>query len=284
MYSICEVVATTLDPRQPSASFRKAQGISDVKAISQLALPRLQSKDRCRTIQDRLEYLALRIHQTFTCTHLAQLAIQDCFERGLRLERDRFARECKSSCIQTLQAFLDMQLMSVIPLRSWVLLHHALSSALILGLRGIDHDSEAKKIQESALLVFSHLEEDYLDNDTADIAADTFSSRFPRALEELRKMSEDLPLGELQYETEGTETSNVRQTAPQNSGMGTQKYEPPSPSDYYSILIAAIGQVEYLHLRRDLFPRHFLIPQSCGTCISLVSDNALQQSLMITCC
>ena len=142
MYSLCQYAvsaqhehACCSSPPDRSTFSRSIDAIAAVRVIHEQALPRLSDKQKCRSIQERIEYFAFRIHQGFVVSFLSRLLMKS----GLRLDQhqwDSLLHICRSSAVDCLQAYLDMQSFSVVPMRSWTLTFTALSSALLLGSLG----------------------------------------------------------------------------------------------------------------------------------------------------
>lgn len=161
MYSLCQYAvsaqhehACCSTPPDRSTFSRSIDAIAAVRVIHEKALPRLSDKQKCRSIQERIEYFAFRIHQGFVVSFLSRLLMKS----GLRLDQhqwDSLLQICRSSAIDCLQAYLDMHSFSVVPMRSWTLTFTALSSALLLGCLGnapsTDEESDVQHLQHKLL-------------------------------------------------------------------------------------------------------------------------------------
>lgn len=160
MYSLCQYAvsaqhehACCSTPPDRSTFSRSIDAIAAVRIIHEQALPRLSDKQKCRSIQERIEYFAFRIHQGFVVSFLSRLLMKS----GLRLDQhqwDSLLQICRSSAIDCLQAYLDMQSFSVVPMRSWTLTFTALSSALLLGSVGnasTDDEDTVRHLQHKLL-------------------------------------------------------------------------------------------------------------------------------------
>ena len=150
-----------------------------VADLDQRTLPRLQSQDHCRSIQNRLEYFAFRIQSGFVAISLF-LRLMNSHKVHAQQQK-RSIESCRVSCLRTLRAFLDMQTFTAVPLRTWTFLHNALTSALLLGILGENYDGDARMLQTSLIDILMRSEED-------GTTAKGFRRFFGRAVEDLKKM------------------------------------------------------------------------------------------------
>ncbi|KAL5362042.1 hypothetical protein BJX96DRAFT_185772 [Aspergillus floccosus] len=122
--------------------------------VYQRALPHLTSRDNCKSMHDHLEHLALKMHfslvvAVLTRPALKQPQIQDS-PYGILRER------AKTSIIDASRAFLDFQALSVVPLRTWSMVHTALTSTLLLSTwEETRNDPESRDLQQRVIEVFS---------------------------------------------------------------------------------------------------------------------------------
>ena len=188
-YIISGLIARTLRAHTDAQvlALQATEAISTITKITGRGLPHIRSKDHGRTVQTRLEYLALQIHLNFGLTYL-RLRIGLLPNINPQASRPSLIQDCKASCILTLQAFLDMRAGGGQPERSWVFLFNAMSSALLLGFFGDQIDLEAKKLQKSFLKLLDKLNEEAK---SAGSPACGFQLRYTRAVEKLRNMCED---------------------------------------------------------------------------------------------
>ncbi len=190
----------------PTRVIRIGEAFSAILKLTDRGLPHVQSTDHCRTVQHRLEHFAPQIHLNFSLTYMslraAQLPSSNIQESQLSI-----TGRYQSSCLQTFQAFLDMQAAGGLPERSWVFMHNAMSSALLLGFRKGQVDRKAKRLQKLFLQCLDRFKEEA---SSADIPASGFHNRYTRAVEELRKMCEDSPDDEFESQD--------------SSGAGTQTF------------------------------------------------------------
>lgn len=176
----------------PLRSEHGAQAISDVEeveAILSRTAPHLQTKDRCRTIQDRMEYNSLQIHTSFTISYICQAALRradlDAHTAGI------LTTKCKQTLIASVRGFLNLSTFSIVPLRTWSYVHNALSSALLLGLMGETRTNpEVRALQEALISTLSTVDAEAEGPGTPrqKDGSSRFTNRHAKALEALQAM------------------------------------------------------------------------------------------------
>ena len=189
VYWSCGLIAPTLGSHMDAQvrAARIAEAFSAITKLADRGLPHIQSTDHCRTVQHRLEHFALRIHSNFALTYLS-LRAAHLPDRIIPESQPNAMRGHRGSCLQTLQAFLDMQAAGGLPERSWVFMHDAMSSALLLGFSKGQIDQKAKKLQGLFLQCLERFKEE---SNRVDIPASGFHNRYTRAVETLQKMCKD---------------------------------------------------------------------------------------------
>jgi hypothetical protein len=175
--ALSEIISGTYHPGPEDNSLENA--ILTVADLDQRTLPRLQSQDHCRSIQNRLEYFAFRIQSGFVAISLFLRQMNSY--RVHAQQQKRSIESCRASCLRTLRAFLDMQTFTAVPLRTWTFLHNALTSALLLGILAESDDGDVRMLQTSLVDILMRSEEE-------GTTAKGFRRCFGRAVEDLRKM------------------------------------------------------------------------------------------------
>ena len=117
------------------------QQARDIDAIITDAAPHLRSPDSCSSLQQRLEFFALQMHSSFLLAEMCRPFLGD--EPNPDGDRHNLGQRCLQSMTSTLQAYLDMARLSILPLRSWSLTHEALSCACVLSLLKSSQDDES---------------------------------------------------------------------------------------------------------------------------------------------
>ena len=189
MFSLCNIMMRIIDPLRSEQGAHATSDVEEVEAILARAAPHLQTKDRCRTIQDRMEYNSFRIHTSFTISYICQAALR-------RADLDAHTAEiltikCKETLTASVRGFLNLSTFSIVPLRTWSYVHNALSSALLLGLMGETRTNpEVRSMQESLISVLSTVEAEAEGSGTPrqKDGSSRFTNRHAKALEALQAM------------------------------------------------------------------------------------------------
>ncbi|KAI9727008.1 MAG: hypothetical protein M1834_008590 [Cirrosporium novae-zelandiae] len=161
MYHICDIGLGTVVTRD-SPQFDVNQSLQALLEIDDLRLhvkPHLQSKDNCKTFQQHFEYFAFRLHTSFLASVICRPAIRHVPSSQEQSKYTLLVERAKISLVNTAQAFLVFQSLSIVPLRTWSMIHSGLSSALLLGLWRETRDCpESRDLQRGIFKVFSSQE------------------------------------------------------------------------------------------------------------------------------
>ncbi|MBE3045771.1 hypothetical protein IMZ48_25145, partial [Candidatus Bathyarchaeota archaeon] len=134
MYNLMYIISRRITPdTMANATYDDImKTCSDIKEIPTKLIPRIQFKDQCKTVRDRLQHFAINLHTAFTMSVACRPALRrDCpFSPE---QKASIATECKHNLIITVKMFLAMHQLSAIPTRSWAFTYNGLSSALLLG-------------------------------------------------------------------------------------------------------------------------------------------------------
>lgn len=189
MLSLCKFAVSA----RPDHTIERVNLNSEIDALAsarhlhEKALPRLADRANCRTIQDRIEYYSLRISQGFVVSCMSQTLIKACKRLGWEQQSKHLQSMCKEGSLDCLQAFVDMQSFSVVPLRTWIFIFSALSSALVLA--ALADDGDRDKIQEMQRQLLSSLAERDRENDLPHRPG--LLTRYPKAIGLLRQVSQE---------------------------------------------------------------------------------------------
>src|SRR5690606_2690052 len=126
-----------------------------IEKVRAKLVPQIRYKDRCKTVKDRLQHFAVQLHLAFTISVACRPALRrDCpFDEE---QKATIANVCKNNLIETVQMFLAMHQLSVIPTRSWAFTYNGLSSALLLGILGdTKADPEIRQLQGDLIAALS---------------------------------------------------------------------------------------------------------------------------------
>ena len=165
---------------------QEIDALADARHLHEKALPRLADRQNCRTVQDRIEYYALRIAQGSVVSSMSQTLIKASDRHGWEQQKKHLERMCKEGAMDCLQAFADMQSFTVVPLRNWVFSYSALSAALALA--ALADDQDRGKIQTLQHRLLESIEERDKENDLPHRPG--WFNRFPKVMDLLRHLSQ----------------------------------------------------------------------------------------------
>lgn len=149
-------LSSTAAPLDYNRVLNDLHGLEDIISRSEL---RLQSKANCKTMQHRLEYYALRLTSSYAMSVMSRPALSS--DATSSPERDVMAEKCKIYLTETVQAFLNLQSLSIFATRAWAVIHNGLSSALLLGILGeTKTNPRVRKLQGELLDVLSRVSDD----------------------------------------------------------------------------------------------------------------------------
>lgn len=133
------------------------QNSREVEEIRQKVYPQFRLKDSCKTVQDRLQHFAIRLHTSFVVSVLCRPALRRGDTSGMNMpQKDVLAEKCKQNLTETVRMYLKMHSLSVIPTRSWAFTYHGLSSAVLLGILGeTKTDPEVRQLQGNLISALS---------------------------------------------------------------------------------------------------------------------------------
>jgi hypothetical protein len=158
MMHLIQIISTRLNPDvATTVTYEQVLGnCAAVEELRQRVSPCLRSKDRCKTVQDKLQHFAIRLHTSFVISVCCRPALRrDCRRMEETHKRD-LANKCQINLTETVRMFLAMHQLSVIPTRSWAFTYHGLSSALLLGiLHETKNDPEVRQLQGDLIQALS---------------------------------------------------------------------------------------------------------------------------------
>ncbi|KAL7919990.1 fungal-specific transcription factor domain-containing protein [Trichoderma austrokoningii] len=132
-------------------SARLVQSIDD--CISH-AYPYLQTRESCKNLRELLEYLALQINTSFTICFLCRPAINKSTPMSHGASHRSLIVRAQRDLQNVLERFLEFEALSIVPLRSWSMIHSALTSMLLLSIwEETRNDSKSYELQKSVLNV-----------------------------------------------------------------------------------------------------------------------------------
>lgn len=132
-------------------SVRLLQSIDECSSHAQ---PYLQTRSSCKNLRELLEYLALQINTSFTICFLCRPAITKSAPISQTEAHRLFVVRAKKELQNVLDRFLEFQALSIVPLRSWSMIHSALTSMLLLSIwEETRNDLKSQELQKSVLNV-----------------------------------------------------------------------------------------------------------------------------------
>ncbi|KAJ5112032.1 hypothetical protein N7532_000077 [Penicillium argentinense] len=133
---------------------RAIETLQNMDALHQRGQPHLLDRGNCATMQQHLEHLALKMHTSFCVSVICRPAMKQSQTQLPHMEILR--SRAKGSLIDASRAFLDFEALSVVPLRSWSMVHTVLSSTLLLCIwEETRSDPECRDLQQRVIDVFS---------------------------------------------------------------------------------------------------------------------------------
>ncbi|RAH61738.1 hypothetical protein BO85DRAFT_115532 [Aspergillus piperis CBS 112811] len=156
MYFLCQIalnMITTDGPEIPENA-RQLDILATIDSLNQRTQPHLRDRQECKSLQHNLEHLALRMHMSLAISVLTRPALKRTVMQDASY--DILRTRAKLSLIDASRAFLDFQALSVVPLRSWSMVHTVLSSTLLLCIwEETRNDPECRDLQQKVIEVFS---------------------------------------------------------------------------------------------------------------------------------
>lgn len=180
--------------------------------ISQRRQPYLQSRENCTSLQQNLQHLALRMHNSFCVSVICRPAMKKS-PQFLNPQFELLRSRAKASLIDASKAFLEFQALSVVPLRSWSMVHTVLSSTLLLCIwEESRNDPECRNLQQRVIDVFSSSDSRISDDGISLSENDSqwLSARHIRALVTLRSaLDRESEIGTTENENSAATGSNT---------------------------------------------------------------------------
>ncbi|CAJ2506117.1 Uu.00g002470.m01.CDS01 [Anthostomella pinea] len=158
MYTLCEIISQRLNPDATADCTYKTilDNCEAVESLRDKVYPQLRSKEACKSVVDKLQHYALRLHTAFVISVCCRPALRgDCTKLDAS-EKSALADKCKLNLTETVRMFLSMHQLSFIPTRSWAFTYHGLSSAVLLGiLCDTKLDTEIRQLQGDLIAALS---------------------------------------------------------------------------------------------------------------------------------
>ncbi|KAI0964915.1 fungal-specific transcription factor domain-containing protein [Xylaria arbuscula] len=158
MYHLCELISKGLNP-DAIADYTYQSIIDNCEAVESLrtmVYPQLRSKESCKSVLDKLQHYAMRLHTSFVMSVYCRPALRRDCTRLSATEKKALSDKCRENLTETVRMFLAMHQLSPIPTRSWAFTYHGLSSAVLLGiLNETKQDLEIRQLHGDLIAALS---------------------------------------------------------------------------------------------------------------------------------
>lgn len=156
MCSIVAVTSSLLELNQPSCE-ASMKLLAELDGYRSRAAPYLQCREKCTNIQQRYESLTIEIQLFFVVSVLCRPALTKSALTDNEPDVVRALRaQAKESLMSTAKAFIDFQAVSIIPIRTWSLIHSVLGATILLCLwEETRHDQESRDVLQRVMEIFS---------------------------------------------------------------------------------------------------------------------------------
>lgn len=188
MHLLCRLILDTIRPEPLLGEFDRAiEALNRLDSLYKRGQPHLQIRTNCTTLQHHLEHLALKMHSSFCVSVVCRPAMNQSQVQPQLLQIAILRSRAKGSLIDASRAFLDFQALSVVPLRSWSMVHTVLSSTLLLCIwEETRSDPECRDLQQRVIDVFTSSDSRTTNEGGAENDGQWLSARHIRALVTLR--------------------------------------------------------------------------------------------------
>ncbi|KAI0110335.1 fungal-specific transcription factor domain-containing protein [Nemania sp. FL0031] len=255
MYHLCELISKRLNP-DATAEYTFQMIMDNVEAVESLrtmVYPQLRSKEACKSVIDKLQHYATRLHTSFVVSVCCRPALRRDYSRLNPAEQKKLSEMCKANLTETVRMFLAMHQLSPIPTRSWAFTYHGLSSAVLLGiLNETKQDREVRQLHGDLIAALSAATAKEQDSPSPDHIRKTdkdieLSGPLSRALAALRNIYDYGTLhgvsGMKSESASGTRTPVNFSTAP-NPQMSNSQTRPPGYNNSNRHQDAALAMTE----------------------------------------
>jgi hypothetical protein len=127
-------------------------GVQEAEDLTAMLKPELAFRNRSTNLQDLVQHLSYRMHSAFCRGCLLRPALHTSAWRSKDpISRRMMSFKCFDAYCTSLEAFLDLQSLSIIASRSWVCTHEGLVSALVVAITSPNLQSQRSKTLLSRL-------------------------------------------------------------------------------------------------------------------------------------
>ncbi|KAL7941522.1 hypothetical protein V8C42DRAFT_334817 [Trichoderma barbatum] len=157
MCGIVSVCTSLLDLEQPSCE-ASMKLLAELEGYRSRAVPYLQSREKCINIQQRYESLTIDIQLFFAISVLCRPALTKsaATDNAQADVIQALKTRAKESLMSTAKAFIEFQALSIIPIRTWSLIHAVLSATILLCLwEETRCDQQSRDVLQRVMEIFS---------------------------------------------------------------------------------------------------------------------------------
>ncbi|KAK4066215.1 transcriptional regulator family: Fungal Specific TF [Trichoderma aggressivum f. europaeum] len=131
--------------------------LAELDGYRSRAAPYLRCREKCTNIQQRYESLTIESHLSFAVSIMCRPALSKSALTENEPDVVRALRaQAKDSLMSTAKAFIDFQAVSIIPIRTWSLIHAVLSATIVLCLwEETRRDQESRDVLQRVMEIFS---------------------------------------------------------------------------------------------------------------------------------
>ncbi|KAK2036161.1 hypothetical protein LZ31DRAFT_571538 [Colletotrichum somersetense] len=136
--------------------------LEQLDTLHQKTKPHLQDHDQCGSSLEYFEHLALKLQKSFLVTFLCRPEIRNGNRSSnhspiaLSQKQLRLRKRAEDNLIEATKTFLEFRAVSTVPLRTWSMVHAALSSVLLLCIWDETRvKPECRYLREKAIEAFS---------------------------------------------------------------------------------------------------------------------------------
>ncbi|KIW18572.1 hypothetical protein PV08_02860 [Exophiala spinifera] len=193
MHALCRISIAVLNNGSPDVDGVTTM-LEQLDTLHRKTKRYLEDHDQCRSSLERLQHLALKMHKCFLVTFLCRPEIRNANRSlnhppiTLSQKQLRLRERAENNLIEATKTFLEFSAVSTVPLRSWSMVHTALSSVLLLCIwEETRVKPECRYLREKVIEAFSSPESNNADDlASADGVTQWLSSRHIHALVTLK--------------------------------------------------------------------------------------------------
>lgn len=112
------------------------QQLREVEQVMLRAAMHLRGREHCKGLQQRVQFYCVTLHRSFLTSAICRPTFRKSQRTSTNPQHLNVSAIGKNALAEAVKAFLDLHSLSMYPTRSWVCLHEALSSALLLTILG----------------------------------------------------------------------------------------------------------------------------------------------------